>query len=198
MVWGHRPTAEQFGAVGGGCRARVFTIIPRGEIGASADPRRYDLTSVTAVHSSRRPSYLNAAMITPCARVMAVATFATTRCGSFLYGGSRFARTGAKQFAALHSSAQVERTTKDHESLSRGNADGASLDSLLISTNPDLVVDHMKARRMGEDSVEAVHRIGGTSHNAALLLLQTMSTAVLTLLLPTYTHPPLDYTYSTL
>ncbi|CAM9402283.1 unnamed protein product [Ectocarpus sp. 8 AP-2014] len=99
-------------------------------------------------------------MITPCARVMAVATFATTRCGSFLYGGSRFARTGAKQFAALHSSAHVEQTTKDHESLSRGNADDASLDSLLISTNPDLVVDHMKARRTGEDSVEAVHRIG--------------------------------------
>ncbi|CAM9652685.1 unnamed protein product [Ectocarpus fasciculatus] len=99
-------------------------------------------------------------MITPCARVMAVATFATTRCGSFLYGGSRFARTGARQFAALHSSAQVEQSTRDHESLSRGNADDASLDSLLISTNPDLVVDHMKARRMGEDSVKAVHRIG--------------------------------------
>ncbi|CBN73852.1 conserved unknown protein [Ectocarpus siliculosus] len=110
-------------------------------------------------------------MITPCARVMAVATFATTRCGSFLYGGARFARTGAKQFAALHSSAQVEQTTKDHESLSRSNADDASLDSVLISTNPDLVVDHMKARRMGEDSVEAVHRIGDLMDNRRELIM---------------------------
>lgn len=102
-------------------------------------------------------------MITSCARIMAVATIATTRCGSFLYGGSRFARTGArggKQFAALHlSSTQVEHSGST--AVSRGNADDASLDSSLISTNPGLVVEHMKARRMGEDSVEAVNRIGG-------------------------------------
>lgn len=105
-----------------------------------------------------------AAMITSCARIMAVATIATTRCGSFLYGGSRSARAGArggKQFAALHlSSTQVEHGTGS-TALSRGNADDASLDSSLISTNPELVVEHMKARRMGKDSVEAVNRIGG-------------------------------------
>lgn len=103
------------------------------------------------------------AMITPCARIMAVATIATTRCGSFLYGGSRFARTGArggKQFTALHlSSTQVEHSSSSTQS--RGNADDASLDSLLISSNPTLVIEHMKARRMGEDSVEAVNRIRG-------------------------------------
>ncbi|CAM9956667.1 unnamed protein product [Scytosiphon promiscuus] len=87
-------------------------------------------------------------MITSCARIMAVATFATNRCGSFLYGSTRFGRIGtARHIAARHSSM-------------RGNADDASLDTLLISTSPELVVDHMKARRMGEDSVEAVHRIG--------------------------------------
>lgn len=103
-------------------------------------------------------------MITSCARIMAVATIATTRCGSFLYGGSRFARAGArggKQFAALHlSSTQVEHSSSS-TAVSRGNADNASLDSSLISTNPGLVVEHMKARRMGEDSIEAVNRIGG-------------------------------------
>lgn len=128
-------------------------------------------------------------MITSCARVMAVATFATTRCGSFLYGGSRFARTGAKQFAALHSSAQVEQSTRDHESLARRNADDASLDSLLISTNPDLVVDHMKARRMGEDSVEAVHRIGGTSHMLLCCSNNCLCAAVLTPCYSLSTHP---------
>lgn len=90
---------------------------------------------------------------------------ATTRCGSFLYSGSRFARAGArggKQFAALHlSSTQVEHGSSRSIAVSRGNADDASLDSSLISTKPELVVEHMKARRMGEDSVKAVYRIGG-------------------------------------
>lgn len=70
-------------------------------------------------------------------------------------------RTGAragKQFASLHlSTTHVEPAS----STSRANADDASLDSLLISTNPELVIDHMKARRMGEETVEAVQRIGG-------------------------------------
>lgn len=100
---------------------------------------------------------------------MAVATIATTRCSSFLCG-SRFYRTSAragKQFAALHlsSTSHVEHNT--HPTTPRGNADDASLDTLLISNNPELVVDHMKARRMGEDSIEAVHRIGGTSPRAS-------------------------------
>lgn len=109
-----------------------------------------------------------AAMITSCARIMAMATIATIRCSSFLYSGSRIYRTGArggKQFSALHMSStqHVEHSAQHQSTKSRGNADDASLDTLLISNNPELVVDHMKARRMGEDSVEAVHRIGGTS-----------------------------------
>ena len=115
-------------------------------------------------HIPNHKGHHPAAMITSCARIMAVATIATTRCGSFLYGGSRFARAGArggKQFAALHlSSTQVEHSSSS-TAVSRGNADDASLDSSLISTNPGLVVEHMKARRMGEDSIEAVNRIGG-------------------------------------
>lgn len=98
---------------------------------------------------------------------MAVATFASTRCGSFLHSGSRFVRVGARagqHFAALHSSTQVEQSTKGQEEANgRGNADDASLDTLLVSTQPQLVLDHFKARRMGEDSEEAVHRIGGIS-----------------------------------
>lgn len=96
---------------------------------------------------------------------MAVATFASVRCVSFMHGGSRLVRTGAqagRHLAALHSSTQVEQSTKNHtEGKGRGNADDASLDTLLISTRPELVVEHLKARRMGEESLGAVDRIGG-------------------------------------
>lgn len=120
----------------------------------------------TAQHPTRATSPQPAAMITSCARIMAVATIATTRCGSFLYSGSRYARSGArvgKHFAALRlSSTQLENSSSNSKStMSRGNADDASLDSSLISTNPELVIEHMKARRMGDDSVEAVNRIRG-------------------------------------
>lgn len=96
---------------------------------------------------------------------MAVATFASTRCVSFMLGGSRLVRTGAqagRHLAALHSSTQVEQSTKSHgEGKGRGNADHVSLDTLLISTRPELVVEHLKARRMGEESLGAVDKIGG-------------------------------------
>lgn len=96
---------------------------------------------------------------------MAVATFVSTRCVSFMHGGSRLVRTSAqagRHLAALHSSTQVEQNTKSHaEGKGRGNADDVSLDTLLISTRPELVVEHLKARRMGEESMGAVDRIGG-------------------------------------
>lgn len=44
----------------------------------------------------------------------------------------------------------------------RANADDLSLDTLLIGKNPDLVLDHLDARRMGDESADAVRRIGGT------------------------------------
>lgn len=104
-------------------------------------------------------------MIARGARVMAVATFASVRCVSFLHGGMRLVRTGphaGRHLAALYSSTQVEQGTKiQGEGKGRGNADDASLDTLLISTRPELVVEHLKARRAGEESLGAVDRIGG-------------------------------------
>eukprot|EP00904_Undaria_pinnatifida_P012681 jgi/Undpi1/8543/HiC_scaffold_25.g11008.m1 len=95
---------------------------------------------------------------------MAVATFASVRCVSFLHGGMRLVRTGphaGRHLAALYSSTQVEQGTKiQGEGKGRGNADDASLDTLLISTRPELVVEHLKARRAGEESLGAVDRIG--------------------------------------
>lgn len=68
-----------------------------------------------------------------------------------------------KQFAVLHSCSQVEQSTIGHaDATGRGNADDVSLDAVLISKDPELVLGHLKARRMGEDSMDAVHRIGGT------------------------------------
>lgn len=63
---------------------------------------------------------------------------------------------------AVHSSSQVEQSTNCRpDARGRGNADEASLDTLLISKDPELVLGHLQARRMGEDSVDAVYRIGG-------------------------------------
>lgn len=103
-------------------------------------------------------------MVTRGARIMAVAAFASMPCCSFLHGGSRIVRMSARagRHFALHSSAQIEQSTAGHQEVkSRANADDASLDAVLISSNPELVLDHLKARRMGEESLNAVGRIGG-------------------------------------
>jgi hypothetical protein len=43
----------------------------------------------------------------------------------------------------------------------RVSADGASLDAQLVAKDPNLVLSHLRARRAGEDSMQAVTRIGG-------------------------------------
>jgi hypothetical protein len=43
----------------------------------------------------------------------------------------------------------------------RLNADGVSFDAQLVAKQPELVLSNLKARRAGEDSVAAVHAIGG-------------------------------------
>lgn len=103
-------------------------------------------------------------MVTRGARIMAVATFASMPCCSFLHGGSRIVRMSARagRHFALHSSSQVEQSTTGQKGAKcRANADDASFDTSLISTDPGLVLDHLKARRMGEESLNAVARIGG-------------------------------------
>lgn len=119
------------------------------------------------------------AMVTRGIRVMALAVFTSTRCHSFLNSGSRLARIAtmrAGRQAAPHAN-QVEPFTRSHESdKARGNADDVSLDTVLISKDPKLVLEHLQARRMGEDSMEAVHRIRGmvrsTSNSLNLTILQ--------------------------
>lgn len=106
-------------------------------------------------------------MVTRGVRIVALAAIASTRCCSFLHGGTRLARTAASRSSALmasapHSSRVEEVTTAQQIQAERGNADDLSMDTLLISKNPDLVLSHLRARRMGEDSMLAVQRIGGT------------------------------------
>lgn len=104
-------------------------------------------------------------MITRVARTMAIAAFVSNRCQSFLHNGQRFVRLGtrvAKHFAARQSSPHVEQgTVNQSHAQQRGNADDTSLDITLISKDPQLVLNHLKARRMGEESLGAVHKIGG-------------------------------------
>lgn len=101
-------------------------------------------------------------MITRVARSMAVAAFVSNRCQSFIHSGHRFVGIGtrvAKHFAARHPSPHVEQGTVNQSQ--RGNADDTSLDIVLISKDPQLVLNHLKARRMGEETLHAVHKIGG-------------------------------------
>lgn len=98
---------------------------------------------------------------------MAVAAFATTRCSAFFHSGSRMVRPVSRagtHFARPLTGAipQVEQMTQAREHVNgRVNADDLSLDTLLISKNPDLVLGHLNARRMGQESTDAVRRIGG-------------------------------------
>lgn len=115
-------------------------------------------------------------MITRVARTMALAAFVSNRCQSFIHNGHRFVRIGtrvAKHFAARQPSPHVEQGTVNQ--IQRGNADGTSLDIVLISKDPQLVLNHLKARRMGEESLHAVHKIGGDirtcSYASSLVLL---------------------------
>lgn len=67
---------------------------------------------------------------------------------------------------------QVGRSTRAQENnIARGNADDLSFNTTLISKSPDLVLSHLQARRMGEDSMQAVQRIGGTAwlHHPSVL-----------------------------
>ena len=108
-------------------------------------------------------------MITRVARIMAAVAFASTRCCSFIHSASRFVRIGAQagKYSALHSSPHLEKgTTHETQSVQRGNADSISLDTMLIYKNPQLVLGHLKARRQGEDTFEAVHRVAGTVASA--------------------------------
>lgn len=109
-------------------------------------------------------------MVTRGARIMAVAAFASTRCSSFLHGGSRLVRTVSR--AGTHHSCatpQIEQLTKTddkdngrvHDDNVRVDADDISLETSLISKSPELVLGHLQARRMGQESTDAVHRIGG-------------------------------------
>lgn len=106
-------------------------------------------------------------MITRGARIMAMAAFASTRCCSFLHGGTKAIRTGSRgcvHVAALHVGAtpHVQRIPGTHDGANgRANADEISLDATLISKNPDLVLGHLQARRVGQESTDAVQRIGG-------------------------------------
>lgn len=64
--------------------------------------------------------------------------------------------------SALHTSPAELSAKADGDGLGRTNADDISFDTTLISKDPNLVLGHLRARRMGEDSIQAVQRIGGT------------------------------------
>lgn len=116
-------------------------------------------------------------MVTRGARIMAVAAFASTRCSSFLHGGSRLVRSVSRagtHVAGPYATPQIEQVAKAHDKDSGGrvhndngrvDADDISLDTSLISKSPELVLGHLQARRMGQESTDAVHRIGGRSVN---------------------------------
>lgn len=106
-------------------------------------------------------------MVTPGVRIVALAAFASTRCCSFPHGSSRLVRIAPSRSepqlsSAIHTSLAEQGAKANGDGLGRTNADDISFDTTLISKDPNLVLGHLRARRMGEDSIQAVQRIGGT------------------------------------
>lgn len=106
-------------------------------------------------------------MVTRGVRIVALAAFASTRCCSFPHGSSRLVRIAPSRSepplsSAIHTSLTEQSAKANEDGLGRENADDISFDTTLISKDPNLVLGHLRARRMGEDSTQAVQRIGGT------------------------------------
>jgi hypothetical protein len=74
-----------------------------------------------------------------------------------------FTRSAA---ATVDRRANLLRASAATEINGRLNADGISFDAQLVAKQPELVLSNLKARRAGEDSVAAVHAIGGVQCRA--------------------------------